>query len=79
MYSVPVELVSFVPAIVAFYKIIPMNDLKLLHPGIAGITLLYSNESVFGYAIASLVFWSVIIFKITVLNVEKGYERWWSK
>ena len=74
IWTLPFEIVGFVPVILYRIGFLWDNRLMLLHPGCAVMQLLEGNTDMVLISVISILVWSVILFWLADLSVKKMFR-----
>ena len=74
IWTLPFEIVGFVPVILYRIGFLWDNRLMLLHPGCAVMQLLEGNTDMVLISVISILVWSVILFWLADVSVEKMFR-----
>ena len=74
IWTLPFEIVGFVPVILYRIGFLWDNRLMLLHPGCAVMQLLEGNTDMVLISVISILVWSVILFWLGDVSVEKMFR-----
>lgn len=74
IWTLPFEIVGFVPVILYRIGFLWNNRLMLLHPGCAVMQLLEGNTDMVLFSVISILVWSVILFWLADVSVEKMFR-----
>ena len=74
IWTLPFEIVGFVPVILYRIGFLWNNRLMLLHPGCAVMQLLEGNTDMVLISVISILVWSVILFWLADVSVEKMFR-----
>lgn len=74
VWTIPFEILGFVPAILYRIGFLWDNRLMLLHPGCAVMQLLEGNSRMALLSIISIVMWMLLLFWIADLSVKKMFR-----
>lgn len=74
IWTLPFEIVGFVPVILYRIGFLWDNRLMLLHPGCAVMQLIEGNKDMALISVISILVWSVILFWLADLSVKKMFR-----
>ena len=74
IWTLPFEILGFVPVILYRIGFLWDNRLMLLHPGCAVMQLLEGNTDMVLFSVISILVWSVILFWLADLSVKKMFR-----
>ena len=74
IWTLPFEIVGFVPVILYRIGFLWDNRLMLLHPGCAVMQLIEGNKDMALISVISILVWSVILFWLGDVSVEKMFR-----
>ena len=74
VWTIPFEIVGFVPVILYRIGFMRDNRLMLLHPGCGVMQLLEGNREMAPFSIISIAVWTIVLFWIADLSVRKMFR-----
>ena len=74
VWTIPFEIVGFVPVILYRMGFLQSSRLMLLHPGCGVIQLINGNVKLPLFSIVNIIMWIVILFVIADMSVKKMFR-----